>query len=99
MATISSQRYLDDDVVSSKRIAGDFTVYTYEVGDWTVIVDGHHSLAAARLDGAEPAYRPVSRDLAAEYDHQVLAMGIDGWLEAHQSDSDWYYVDTGCLVF
>jgi hypothetical protein len=96
--TISSQRYLDDAVVSDKSDAADYSCnyvnVTVEGIDYRVLVDGHHSLAAALADGVEPDW---THNVTLQQD--VDAMGAIGWLEAHQHDADWYDVVTGVNVW
>jgi len=92
--TISSQRYLDDTIVDSKRAAQDYKVdyvdVTVEGIDYRVIVDGHHSLAAAREDGAAIDWRH-NETLQQEAD----SMGGLAYLDAHWAGDDWYNVETG----
>jgi hypothetical protein len=96
--TISSQRYLDDETVNAKREAHDYTVahinITVEGIDYRVIVDGHHSYAAAVADAAEIDWQH-ERMSQADAD----ALGAIDWLEAHQHDSDWYDVVTGINIW
>lgn len=58
---ITNQIHLDAAVVQQKREAGDYTVQVSPVivdeqtgGKYRVVIDGHHSLEAARLDGVPP---------------------------------------------
>ena len=57
---ISSQRYIDNDRVEEKRANSDYTasVYTLEYDDieYRIVVDGHHSIEAARRDGVAAIY-------------------------------------------
>lgn len=96
---ISSQRYLDDDVVKSKRLSMDYTVTVVDVvidgNDYRVIVDGHHSLAAAKLDNVAPVIEVSDYNYQSEIDY----MGIDTFMLQHYIDSDWYDVSTGRGVF
>lgn len=99
---ISSQRYLDPDIVRRKAAKFKiFVVRTVEVelrgARYRVLLDGHHNLAAARLAGIEPTWRGpstktqrVMRDVGPE---KFAAMLIN-----NLTDSDWYYVDTGDVV-
>lgn len=95
--TISSQRYLDDETVEIKRAEKDYVVSYIEVElegvEYRIIVDGHHSLAAAILDGATPEWeRSTSQD-------EANAMGAQAWLESHEVDCEWYDHETGCAIF
>lgn len=97
---ISSQRYLDQDLVDAKCAAEDFVVTYYDLSDeYRVVIDGHHSLAAARQAGVDPQYVSAGAALVAEYDYTVGEVGVEGWLEQHYHDSDWYDVATGHSVF
>ncbi len=96
---ISSQRYLDDATVEEKRENEDYEVTVYKitvtVDDYYVIIDGHHSLEAARLDGVSPDIRPVTGELRAQYDQEIDDYGVESWLESHYIDSPYYFVSTG----
>lgn len=99
---ISSQRYLDDEIVQAKRDAGDYTVTVspeFEVDGriMRAVIDGHHSLAAAEEDGVEPEFVVASEQ---EDDRIALLAGsVDDYLEAAYVDSDWYDVATGRTCF
>ena len=95
---ISSQRYIDDDVVQKKVQAKDFTVHVsppFKVGNETlqVIQDGHHAFAAAKEAGQKPNF---VQQTARDNDRiELLKKGaIDDFLEASYVDSPWYYYDT-----
>jgi len=103
MITISSQRHLDDATVEAKRAAKDYNVTVSPVfeidGDqMRVIIDGHHSYAAAIADGVDPIYTE-----ATEQDDDRVAIlnrgDIDGYLEASWLDSDYYDAETGRDIF
>ncbi len=95
---ISSQKYLDDEIVAAKRAAADYCVAVCRVvadgAEYQVVVDGHHSLEAARLDGVEPELAPCHPEVQLAADR----MGED-FLAGQQNDSDWYYVATGRNVW
>ncbi len=99
---ISSQRYLDEDIVSLKRQEKDYVVTLtpeFSVGGeiMQAVVDGHHSLAAAIADGVEPEWRIAT---VSEDDRIALIdKSVDLYLEACYMDSDWYDVRTGMVVF
>lgn len=98
---ISSQRYLDEDIVEQKRAEKDYDVYyahienpdTGEKYRW--VVDGHHSLAAAKLDGVSPNM------IESDYDYQseIDSMGFDDFLAAHNDGDEWYDTNTGDNVW
>lgn len=100
---ISSQRYLDDEIVAAKIESRDFVVMItpeFEVnGDiMQAIVDGHHSYAAAVECGATPEFVIVD----AQHDDRIALLdqgNIDGYLESAYHDSDWYDIETGITVF
>ncbi len=74
MQTISSQHHLDDEIVAAKLAARDFEVMVspvFEVAGATVrvVLDGHHSLAAAKLAGVAPEYTTAT---ASDNDHVAL---------------------------
>ena len=99
---ISSQRYLDDETVAQKRTAGDYAVTLspeFEIDGviYQAIIDGHHSLAAAKEDGASPAFVVAS---VQDDDRIALLDGaIDDYLSVCFMDSEWYDVETGKGVF
>lgn len=94
---LSSQKHLDADTIEEKRAAQDYTVTlatiidpTTDV-DYDLVIDGHHSYAAALLDGVAPEY--VFSDY--NYQSEVECIGFDDFLAAHYIDSDWYDLETG----
>lgn len=98
MQTISSQHHLDDATVEAKRAAKDYVVlvspsFEHDGELLRVVIDGHHSLAAARLDGVEPEYVEATKqdsDLVA-----LIERGETGdYLAASYMDGDWYNIDT-----
>ena len=95
MKIISSQRYLDENVVAEKQAAAEYVVTLATVGEYRLVIDGHHSLEAARRDGVAPQY------VESEYNYQAEAdtIGIDDFLAAHWIDSDWYDIDSNNNVF
>lgn len=94
---ISSQRYRDDDIVEAKREAEDYDVYIYAIEldgvDYEVVVDGHHSLEAARLAGKEPNWLRIDDAVEREYNSEVKMYGTVEW--SHLNDSPYYDVHTG----
>ena len=99
MQTISSQHYLDDATVADKRAARDYVVsvspvFEHDGEALRVVLDGHHSLAAAKADGVEPAY--VEADAQTNDRVSLLARGeIEDFLAASTMDGDWYNIETG----
>lgn len=99
---ISSQRYIDDTIVASKIVASDFTVlvspaFSIDGETYRVVLDGHHSLAAATEAGVAPDFsEATSQDHDAIY---LLQTDPDQFLIATRLDSDYYDVATGLDVW
>lgn len=96
--TISSQRYINDKIVSEKIAAKDFTVLVspeFEVGGIVVrvVLDGHHSYAAAIEAGVSPEFVEATGS-----DHDAVGMEQDnpeGFLEVTHLGDDYYNIETG----
>ncbi|EAM1158567.1 ead/Ea22-like family protein [Salmonella enterica] len=63
---ISSQRYLDKAKVNDRAARFKrFIVSVYPIvlrgQQYTILMDGHHNYAAAKLAGIEPDYRPITK--------------------------------------
>ncbi len=97
MRTISSQSFRHPAVVAEKRAAKDYAVQFVEVEvdgeEFRVVVDGHHSLEAATLDGATVEW--VRSPMQAEADR----MGAEAFLSAHRLDCDYHDVTTGYPIW
>jgi len=100
---ITSQDHIDDDIVAAKQTEGDYMVLLspeFEVDGETyqVVIDGHHSLEAAKRDGVEPDY-----EIATSQDHDAIGMiargEIDAFLEAVYHGHDYRNVITGEWVW
>lgn len=99
---ISSQTYIDEDIVSKKQADRDYTVtlspeFSHAGLTLQVVLDGHHSLAAAKLDCVEPDYIIATRqqnDTIA-----ILDYSTDEFLAACWMGEDWYSVETGRRVW
>lgn len=99
---ISSQKYLNDEIVALKRKIQDYVVTIspeFEVDGVVMqnILDGHHAFAAAKLDGVELEYF-----IATEKDDERIALlesSISDYLEASYIDTDWYNVVTGKTIW
>ncbi len=96
---VSTQRHLSEEIVSAKRAAGDYVVSLSPAFDLfgemvQLVMDGHHSYAAAIADGVEPEF--VELTVA---DSDTIALLIDGsvedFLTATYIDSDPYDLRTG----
>lgn len=100
---ISSQRFLDESIVAEKAENEDFSCKYYRISvngtEYRVLVDGHHSYAAAKAAGVEPELDEVDGQIKAEFDGQVADLGAEGWLEAHYHDAPYYHLDTGVDVW
>ena len=100
---ISSQDYLDDDKVSEKSDNGVYVVQIsleFEVDGekYRVIVDGHHSLAAAIADGKTPEFEEQS----SRHNDHIAALengNVDDFLEQTHMGDDWRNRITGKSVF
>ena len=103
MQTISAQEYRDEEIVAQKLEAQDFEVQTspvFEVGgvQYRVVIDGHHSLEAAKLAGVGPEFVEQSSS-----DNDTVALleagNVEGFLVAHRNDCDYHDVATGEIVW
>ncbi|HBB6759226.1 TPA: chromosome partitioning protein ParB [Citrobacter amalonaticus] len=99
---ISSQRYLNMDIVRERAVRFKrFVVNVYPVVlrgvQYTIIMDGHHNYAAAKLAGVEPDYRPIGKKVM-----KILAgMSVEereALLINNVTDSNYYVVETGEVV-
>jgi hypothetical protein len=98
---ISAQRFLDEDTVAEKQAAKDYDVLVspaFDVDGWgsvQVILDGHHSLAAAKRDGVAPTI--LEADATDSDRVSLIERGeIEDFLELSHIDSDYYDTATGC---
>lgn len=100
---ITSQHHIDDEIVAAKIAAGDFEVQVspaFEIDGQTfrVVLDGHHSLAAALEAGVEPII--VEQDATDNDRIALLSAGdIDGFLGACWIDGDYQYAVSGKAVW
>ncbi len=100
---ITSQDYLNDGIVAAKIMAGDYAVtlspeFVVDGAAYRVVLDGHHSLAAARQMGVEPDWTtatPSTHDAVS----LLVAGDADGFLHAVHMGSDYRDVDTGVCVW
>ena len=96
---ISSQHYLDDDIVNAKRAEKDYAVmvspeFTVDGETYSVVLDGHHSLAAARIDGVDPEF-VVASPSEADTVGLLEDGAVDDFLVVSWMDGDYYDVETG----
>ena len=99
---ISSQKYLDDDVVAQKLLNNDFEVSVSPVFEvdgekMSVVLDGHHSFAAAKKKGVDPILQ-IADDSILDYVDD-LKDDIDMFLEKAYIDSEYYYIEGGGTVW
>ena len=86
---ISSQGYLNFNIVNEKikeltsEGATEITLPTIKVGEYHILIDGHHALEAAR----ELHLKINFEDIDEEYD-------LDTSLISHYMDRDYYNVET-----
>ena len=100
---ITSQSHRDDETIEAKRAAKDYEVtispeFDVDGETYQVIIDGHHSFEAARLDGVEPDFR-----IATNQDHDAIGMIADGkidqFLEAVHHGQDYRDAYTGAFAW
>ena len=104
MATIiSSQNYTDEDIVARKIEDEDFVVmlspeFEYDGRIFQVVLDGHHSYAAAIEAGVEPEFFTAT---AQDCDYiGYLANGdIESFLDNAHLGNDWYDISTGNTIW
>lgn len=94
----STQRYLDEEIVSAKRAENDYIVSCVSLVvsgiEMDYIIDGHHALAAAIADGVAPEI--VYPEWAQR---EADASGHAAYLDAHVNDSNLYNVADGRDIF
>lgn len=98
---ISSQRYLDQEIVDAKIAANDFVVsvspeFALNGVATRVVLDGHHSYAAAVQTGNEPVLEEV--DSCSEVATVLRDHGVDALLEVTYQEDSWYDVADGVIV-
>ena len=100
---ISSQRYLNDEIVAEKQAAKDYVVMlspVFEIDgvECQTVLDGHHSLEAAQIDGVDPVFEVA--DCSVSDNIGLLEDGkVDDFLEACHIDDNWYNVESGKYVW
>lgn len=100
---ITSQDYLSDEIVDAKRAAGDYAIvvspeFSFEGATYRVLLDGHHSLAAALADGIEPDVTEAT--VSTDDKIGLLNDGkIDDFLEVTWMGADYRYALTGKFVW
>ena len=97
---ISSQEYLDQDIVAAKRREKDFDVllspeFDYEGRTFQVVLDGHHSLEAARQSRKKPRFFTAKSNEIEGFN--LTDQGDDGvaeFLQLHYNGADWRNIAT-----
>lgn len=97
---ISSQDYLDPDIVERKRRDKDFDVllspeFDYEGRTFRVVLDGHHSLEAARQSRRKPRFLIAKPNEIEGFG--LTGNGDDGvaeFLQMHYNGNDWRNIAT-----
>jgi len=98
MKLITTQSFTDDDVVKEKQENHDYAVlvtpeFQLDGEPCRAVLDGHHSLEAARRDGVEPIMIEAGKDNAGGRTKPILDAGTrdpiyaDGKSERKQSDN------------
>ncbi len=95
---ISSQKFIDQDIVNEKIETEDFTVsyVIIKIDDENVwwIIDGHHSLEAANQTENMPEWEH-DEFMQNQIDQEINANGLDDTLLAHWVDCNYYNIETG----
>jgi len=96
--TISSQKYLDEDIVLRKIENEDFSVQYINVEiegkDYRIVVDGHHSIEAAKRAG-----KKVDWEYSEVMQNEYKNLEVSDIMEKLYMDSDWYDIKTGNNVW
>jgi hypothetical protein len=96
---ISSQRYVDEEIVAEKIAAEDFEVmlspeFEIDGATYQIVLDGHHSLQAAKQAGVAPSFW-----VADCSDHDAIGLleagAIDDFMIAVHMGNDYYNTETG----
>jgi len=102
---ISSQRHTNQEIVDQKIASKDFDVFYVNFSDdydFSIVVDGHHSLEAARQAGVEPNFIDATDMDGFEkinLTFECLNYDLDALLETLWMGDEWYDVKTGKLYF
>ncbi len=98
---ITSQHYLNDDIIAQKSADRDYDVFvspvfTIDGETYRVILDGHHSLAAALADAVAPV---ITEYTATQHDAIGLLDDPELFLRAVYMDGDYIDAITRTLVW
>ena len=100
---ITTQSFIDDDIVQQKRQAKDYDVLVSPEFDvdgekMRVILDGHHSLRAAQMDNVKPKVKEA--DVSDDDRIALMDKSLDDFLmSVHTGDTDYYEFSTGKPIF
>ncbi|EAR9993270.1 ParB/RepB/Spo0J family partition protein [Salmonella enterica] len=99
---ISSQRYLDKAKVNDRAARFKrFIVSVYPIvlrgQQYTILMDGHHNYAAAKLAGIEPDYRPITKKVQRIL-CEMSGREREAFFINNVTDSNYYFVETGEVV-
>ncbi len=102
--TITSQAFRDDATVQAKREARDYDVLVSPVFQFCgeafrVVLDGHHSHAAARLDGVEPNWIEATLQQDDRLFHLESGRFEDFLNAVWHGEGDWTDIETGACVW
>ena len=100
---ITSQDYINDKIVAEKIEAEDFEIlvspeFEFEGATYRILLDGHHSLAAALEAGKEPV--AVEAD---SMDHDAVSLlknvSAEAFMDATWMGSDYRFAVSGKFVW
>lgn len=99
---ISSQRYLDSAKVLDKaRRFKNFIVCVYPIilrgEQYSILMDGHHNYAAAKLAGVTPNFRPIGKK-ALKIINTMSEREREAFFINNITDSHYYAVESGEIV-
>lgn len=100
---ITSQHYIDDEIVAEKIASGDFEVqvspeFVIDGQTFRVVMDGHHSLAAAIEASVDPEI--IEQDASSNDRVALLDAGdIEAFLEACWMDGEYQFAVSGKAVW
>lgn len=100
---ITSQDFLDEEIVAAKLASEDFEIFVspefeYDGQTFRVLLDGHHSLAAAIEAGVDP---DVTEYTASQHD-AISWLGrdrVEDFLEIVHMGSSWRFAVSGASVW
>lgn len=99
MKVITSQSYIDPDIVAEKLESRDFDVFVttpFELDgvEFVILVDGNHSFEAARQAGVEPTIHTIDMQ-----QYEMAEISAEEALERCWMDGDYRDAVTGELVW